>query len=480
MQTWTILKNMIQKRKYRLLPFRFNRIKGREVVVSEVGDFLIVPFGTVSQILDGSISKETDLYKDLLAKYIICEDYNKYLQDVLATRLRTKKSFMDHFTALHIFVMTLRCNQKCIYCQALSQEKSCTHKDMSIDDLDCAIRLMLQSPNPNITMEFQGGESSLVPKLIEHAVTETIRRNEAIGKDIKFVICTNLYKFDDELLDLCNRYNIFISSSLDGPEFLHDHNRGHQGSYEHFCSNLKKARAVLGQNRISPLMTTSEMSLAYPHEIIDSYRNLGFHRIFLRPLNPYGRATEHNWEDYNERFLVFYKEALEYIIQLNRKGIFFAEDFTTMLMKKILTPFPIGFVDLQSPAGIINNVIVYNYDGYVYCSDESRMMAEAGDYTFRLGKVSDEYSTLFYGKKAQMLSKIWATEFIAGCSDCAYQQYCGADPVRNYSTQGDWYGHRPTGLFCIFHKAVFDHLFTLIDERGEEVLPIFRTWVYGN
>ena len=106
------------------------------------------------------------------------------------------------------------------------------------------------------------------------------------------------------------------------------------------------------------------------------------------------------------------------------------------------------------------------------------MMAEAGDYTFRLGRVDSTYQELFCGEKARQLSEVWATEYIAGCSDCAYFQYCGADPVRNYATQGDWYGHRPTSLFCRFHKDVFDYLFTLIDKCGDEVLPIFKSWAY--
>ena len=225
-------------------------------------------------------------------------------------------------------------------------------------------------------------------------------------------------------------------------------------------------------------MTTSWESLDHSTGIIDAYRALGFHSIFLRPLNPYGRAKRDNWTEYYTHFLKFYKQSLSYILELNMDGIYFREDFTAMLMKKILTPFPIGFVDLQSPAGIINSVIVYNYDGYVYCSDESRMMAEDRNDYFRLGKVTDEYSTIFYGEKAQKLSKLWGTEFIAGCSDCAYFQYCGADPVRNYWTQGDAYGYRPSSIFCKFHRQVFDYLFELIDKDGDKYLPIFRKWIY--
>ena len=150
-----------------------------------------------------------------------------------------------------------------------------------------------------------------------------------------------------------------------------------------------------------------------------------------------------------------------------------------MILKKILTPFPIGFVDLQSPSGIVNGVIVYNYDGYVYASDESRMLAENNDYTFRLGKISDKYEDLFYGKRVQELSRVWATEYIAGCADCAYQSICGADPVRNYSTQGDEYGFRPNSTLCKKNKSIIEHIFMLLDTRRDELMPTFQRWITG-
>lgn len=464
---------------YKLLPFNFCRLNGKELIVNEVGDFLFCSEGTVKQILERNLSRSSILYKNLLAKYIITEDYNTHVIDILATRLRTKKSFLENFTVLHIFVLTLRCNQKCIYCQAASHNKECYNKDMKVEDLDRAIKLMLQTPSPHITMEFQGGESSLVPQLVEHAILETERQNVFFKKEIKYVLCTNLINVSNELLALCEKYNIFISTSLDGPEWLHDKNRGVKSSYRDFVKSLHYIKNRIDISQISPLMTTSSFSLNYPKEIIDAYRELGFHYIFLRPLNPYGRArTNEDWYSYYKRFLSFYKTALDYIISLNERGVFFVEGFTAMLMKKILSPFPVGFVDLQSPAGIINSVVVYNYDGYVYCSDESRMMAEYGDYTFRLGKVDEPYIELFYGKKAQQISKIWATEYIAGCSDCAFMQYCGADPVRNHSMQEDMYGHRPTSLFCMFHKEIFNYLFEMIDKRKEDILSLFRKWVY--
>ena len=53
----------------------------------------------------------------------------------------------------------------------------------------------------------------------------------------------------------------------------------------------------------------------------------------------------------------------------------------------MLTPYGTGtsIFNLRTGAGI--NVLVYNYDGDAYATDESRMLAEMGDHTFRLGNV---------------------------------------------------------------------------------------------
>ncbi|MFX4914397.1 His-Xaa-Ser system radical SAM maturase HxsB, partial [Acinetobacter baumannii] len=63
---------------------------------------------------------------------------------------------------------------------------------------------------------------------------------------------------------------------------------------------------------------------------------------------------------------------------------------------KMLTPFQPGYVDLLSPAGAGVAAVVYNYDGDVYASDESRMLAEMGDKSFCIGNVhSNTYEEIF-------------------------------------------------------------------------------------
>ena len=408
------------KNRYCLLPFQFEKIGEQELLVNELGDFIFAPIGTVERIINRQLNKQEDIYKDLIVNFFISEHPIPELIDNMATRLRTKKAFLDSFTSLHIFVLTLRCNQNCIYCQASSKESSETKYDMSEECLFKAIDLMFQSPSHSITMEFQGGEPSLPFLLLQKAVERAVELNEKYKKQITYVLCTNSVNLTEEILCLCKEYNILISTSLDGPAFIHNHNRGKTDSYKRVIEGISKARNYLGTDRVSALMTTSELSLNYPKEIIDNYLSNGFNSIFLRPLNPYGLALNNtSWDLYFENFVTFYKLALNYIIDINIRGDFFVEEFTAILLRKMLTPFTTGFVDLQSPAGIINSVVVYNYDGYVYASDESRMLAEYHDYTFRLGHVTDKYENLFYGKKAQQIALIGGTEFIAGCADCA-------------------------------------------------------------
>lgn len=462
---------------YKLLPFTFTKIANREVMTNEVGDMLIVPLGTVQNVVEKKLDVNSELYKTLHANFFVSDDVIHPLFDIYVERLAEKKSFLDSHTALHIFVLTLRCNQNCVYCQASSQQESSYHVSMSKHTMEKSVELMFKSRCEHLTMEFQGGEPSLEYDLLKFGIEKAEEINQVEKRTLTYVLCTNCINLTDQVLDLCKKYHVLISTSLDGPSFLHNKNRGKKDSYEKVISGIEKARNILGHDQVSALMTTSMDGLNYPIEIVDEYVRLGFGSMFLRALNPYGLASDNeDWNDYTERFISFFKIALDHIIELNKQGVFFREDYTAIILKKMITSYNSGFVDLQSPAGIVNSVLVYNYDGYVYCSDESRMLAEMNDFTFRLGSVDDDYEQLVYGKKVKQLAKVWSNETLAGCSDCALKVYCGADPVRNHSTQGDVYGYRPTSFLCKKNKAIIEHIIELITTRGDEVLPIFKSW----
>ena len=445
--------------------------------MNELGDMIVSPNGTVDKLVNRQPIDE-ELFKSLAANFFVSESLIPALSDIYAMRLREKKHFLDQFTSLHIFVLTLRCNQNCVYCQASSCNEDCASVTMTKQTMKRSVELMFKSPSPHFTMEFQGGEPSLEPGLLRYGIELAEEINKTEQREIKYVLCTNCVHLTDEVMEICKQYKVLISTSLDGPEFLHNTNRGKKDSHQKVVAGINKARAELGDDQVSALMTTSDLALDYPCEIIDEYVRLGFTSVFIRALNPYGLATDNpDWERYTERFIEFYKKAFEHILDLNKNGTFFIEEYAAIILKKMITPFTAGFVDLQSPAGIINSVLVYNYDGYVYASDESRMLAEFNDYTFRLGNVNEPYENIVYGKAAKRAAQHWSNEALAGCADCGVRAYCGADPVRNYSTQNDMYGYRPTSLLCQKNKAIIEYIISLIIERYDVVMPIFKSWL---
>jgi len=227
-------------------------------------------------------------------------------------------------------------------------------------------------------------------------------------------------------------------------------------------------------------MTTTKHALNYPTEIVDEYVARGFDHIFLRPISPYGFAvrtrakTGYDIDD----FLAFYKSALRHIIELNRHGTFLVEDYAKILLTKIFTPFSTGYVDLQSPAGVGIGVAVYNYDGDVYVSDEARMLAEMGDKTFRLGNVmTHTYEELFASDQLRGLTRETVIESVPLCSDCAFQSYCGCDPMENYTTQGSVAGHRPTSQFHIRNIEIIKHLLRLYYSDDPFIKKVFWSWI---
>ncbi|QJD95473.1 His-Xaa-Ser system radical SAM maturase HxsB [Mucilaginibacter robiniae] len=469
---------------YFLLPFRFHRLNDRkEVLVNEVGDHLVVPTGTAARIVQRKLRREdeAELYGDLIAGFFIAEQQLPPLIDVLATRYRTKKSFLDQFTSLHLFVITLRCEHTCHYCQVSRVTSNKDEFDMRYEHINKGIDLMLRSPGEYLTMEFQGGEALLAFDKIVYAIERTKPLALEKGKQMTYVICTNLAVLDEDVLAYCQANNVLLSTSLDGPGFIHNQNRRRPGnnSYELTIKGIEMARQWLGPGNLSALMTTTNLSLDHPLAIVDEYFQQGFRSIFLRPISPYGFALKNEKKNKYEieRFITFYKTALQHILNYNRDGEFFREEYATIILKKILTPFPVGYVDLNSPAGSITNAILFNYDGAVYASDESRMLAESGDYTFRLGHLdTHDYEAVFYGEKAQELADVMVNEALPGCSECAFQSYCGADPVHNHATQGSVWGYRPTSTFCQKNMELIRYLIELMDS-DPQVKQIFEGWV---
>lgn len=468
---------------YQLAPFRFARIPGiaEILLVNELGEFHFLTEPILHRLCAGALSSHEDAYQDLRSKHFLLDDFAESYWPYAVSQYRTRKSFISGGPALHIFVVTLRCHHSCPYCQVSRQTSDMTRYDMSAQTMHSAVERLFEAPSREIKVEFQGGEPLLAFDRIREIVELIEARNQSEARTIEFVIASTLNNIGPEQLEFCRTHRITLSTSIDGPEELHNRNRPRRGrdSFQRTVSGIHAAREVLGAGAVSALTTITREGLHCPEAIIDTYVSLGFSSIFLRPLSPYGfaRQTQDRIGYSTDEFLQFYDRAIRYLVQLNMQGTYIEETYTTFLLQHILTPFPTGYVDLRSPTGAALGALVYNYDGTVYASDEGRMLAEAGDRTFQLGHVQQSYRELLESPAARLLLESGVAEALPGCCDCAFLPYCGADPVFHHAEQGNAKGYRPTSAFCQKHTALFQRLFRLLREPASQTVRVLTSWV---
>lgn len=470
---------------YRLLPQRFLRMNSgseRDILLtSDTGEYMHVTDAQLHDLTRYDIQPGTDLYKDLLARHFIYEPGGHDPFPEMAAQLRSRKDFLFQGPALHLFVVTLRCNHTCQYCQVSRAPLGGSGHDLTRDDAAAAVDRLFESNAPALTVEFQGGEPLLAFDRVRQIVEQVAERNVTQRRDIQFVITSTLHHLTDEILDFAKLHRIQFSTSLDGPASLHNTNRPTptRDSHERTLKGIQWVRERLGHDAVSALTTLTARSLEQPQAIIDEYVRLGFSSISLRPLSPYGFASKSAQRlDYPmERYVAFYKEALAYLLAVNQHGVYLAESYSSLLLKNILTPFSSGYVDLRSPAGAGTAALVYNYDGYVYPSDEARMLLEMGEDGLRLGSVHQPLSELLASPVMEALLTSGVAEALPGCSDCALVPYCGADPIEHYARHGDPIGHRAFSSFCKKNMGLLKHLFGLLRDGDADVQRVLLSWL---
>lgn len=458
---------------YHLLPFRFIKFGEEYFLSNEVGEYLILSRDDLESVVLKKITPGCELYDNLKSKHFIYDSSSSVALDLLSLKVRTRQLKHSEFTRLHMFVVTLRCDYSCQYCQVSRQTDDKVQFDMSVETADKALICAFKSPARSIKLEMQGGEPLLNFKLIKYIIERAEIININAKKDVRYVITTNLTYIDDEIIDFCRKYNVHISTSLDGFAEVHNKNRPRPGKngYQLTLDGIRKVQESLGHDKISAVMTTTEMTLSDPKRLIDSYIEAGLNGIFLRPLSPYGFAIKTGHVDrYNmDRWLVFYKEALDYIIEVNKKGYRLVEFYTNLFITNLYSPIGGSYVDLQSPAGAGLAAITYNYDGKVYCGDEARMLAETGEFFFQMGDLhTNSYEEIFLNENFHELIDSTVSESLPQCNDCAYLPYCGTDPLYHFATQNDMVGHKAFSSFCQKNMGVFEHVINIIRSRPED------------
>ncbi len=466
-------------------PFRYAEVGDKILVTNDVGAWIFLSPEDFERFVNGRIEPSDALFDDLTGRHFILTDLTV---DQLTKSYKEKNHFLFNGPYLHIAIVTLRCNEVCVYCHASRRNMDEMSFDMTEDTARQVVDMAFETPSPQIILEFQGGEPLANWDVVRFIVEYAVEKNKTAGKDLAFSLVSNLSLMNDERLSYLVENNVQICTSVDGPQDLHDSNRKLVGgsAYEQAVHWMKRIDEAYTERGLEPdlyhvesLLTTTRASLGRAKDVVDEYVSLGRKALFLRPLNPFGFAkTTFDQIGYTtDDFLAFYKEAVDYMIELNRQGVEILERNAAIFLTKMLTTSDPNYLDMRSPCGAGIGQIAYNFNGSLFTCDEGRMVAQMGDDIFQIGKLGEStYEQVVQHDAVKACAVASCLDGLPGCMDCVFKPYCGVCPVYNYGEQGSIFGQMPTNERCKLYYGIQTYLFEWLQRDDQEVLDIFTKW----
>jgi len=454
-----------------LLPLRTRPLgETQALCVGDAGRFFAAPPEFIDRLAGDDLSANDRAFLSREGHLIAASDElgaSAHAYGV-AERL-TRAGALDYL----ILVPTLRCNLSCSYCQVSRAGPNQPGFDWSDETLAAVLDLLDRLPAERIKIEFQGGEPTLRPDLLRAIIARCERFEEH-----QFVVCTNLHELSAEILELFDRDDLYISTSLDGDAATHGRNRtGGEAPTGQFLGNLRSVIDRYGPEKLSALPTIDATNPPEIDALIGSYAEYGLSSIFLRPINFQGFARKRHrdsreqsvaWRDYYERFV---RRVIERNWQDRSRVL--EEAYFSICLRRIFQPGQDRHVDLRNPNPMGVDYIVIDYDGTVYPTDEARMLSRSGVIDLSIGDVESGWE----GEKRELLNRHATNQFDPACQRCAYQPYCGRDLVDDIARYGRIDLPRTETEFCRKHLHIFDFIFRLIYEDDPAVRYSLSRWL---
>jgi His-Xaa-Ser system radical SAM maturase HxsB len=463
----------------KLMPFNFDRLSNGDFFISNLAGFHhFISEKDFSVLVTRSIVDDKIANEALESKLFLSEEGNDSLTASALSSGFAKRLMSDlAVNPIFMIVPTLRCDHTCKYCQVSRAAIGAKDYDLEPNLIPLIVKQIKKLASPPYKIEVQGGEPLLRFDLIQLIYEQC---EEVLGNEtFEMVIATSLSLLSPSVIAWVKDRNISFSVSLDGGKDVHNKSRILAGNTSHakVSDGILRIQTELGKERVSTVTTVTKDLINNPLSIIDAHLSLDLTDIFVRPVSPYGFAHHDNFSFSMSEYYTFYKTLIDQIVEHNKKGIPLVEHSAAIHLKRIFNPGFSGYADLKSPSGVVLNCILFNYDGRVYGSDESRMLQKVSQTVdFSAGQVANmSFAKSDYYRSALASSFNFA---LPGCDTCAYQPFCGSDPCQNISVQGEPVGDRSRSTFCHYHKGMFRFLMSALAENGE-VARVLKGWVYA-
>lgn len=328
------------------------------------------------------------------------------------------------------------CNLMCDYCfNASSPNKS---ERMSMETYQNILEMIKDIPN--ITMIFHGGE----PLLMGHDFFDnalSMQSDILNDNNVTTTIQTNLISLDDNWIDIIQKNDIGIGTSLDGTQDIHDNIRHYsdgKGSYEKVCKGIK----MLNQAgiKIGAITTYTKLMEGRGLEVYESMRESGLYGWKLNCMVKSGRDND---DVLSADVDVFAKDFIEMADRYMKDKD--CPKFKTVNM--LLNSYFIA--KDERPMHKYNcqrKEITIDSDGSIYPCGRFTDMPN-----FKLGEVGDDIEIIFgHDIKNKMTSDY------EDCKICEYDKSCHLRCPYNSLVMENAFGVKDN--LCIVYKSFFNHM----------------------
>lgn len=465
-------------------PFYFRHQKnGKYLITNEFGYYSYLTETEFEDFI--SWKSDPKKWEELDAKLFI---KNASYEDRAVTAYNKKNSFLAYGPTLHMIVTTLRCPHKCRYCHAAVAPMTAKNLDMTRDTAKKVVDTIFYSSSPNLTIEFQGGESLANWEIVQFIVEYSTMKAQALQKSLTFALVSNLTLMDEDKLTWLLDHGVEICTSLDGDKKTHNWQRtwadGDTFEKVKFWINRiteeQEKRGRVGY-KIWALATWTKPWLKNYKNIIDAYIDLGLNFIGLRWLNPYGfAAAERETLEYTlDEYFEFYKNSMDYILEKNKQGIFLKEMLSIVYLNKILHNIDSSYMDVRSPGWVAIGWVAYNYDGKVYASDESRMLGRMGIQDFLMTPMLETGEETYKAMANSEITKIAVMsstlDGLPGYVDHVYKPYLGVSLEYAFTQHGNIFSNFSKDDKTRIQISMLDYLFEKLEDPENK--KIFLSWI---
>jgi len=453
--------------KYRLNELFTDRIGDHHLVTTRHRAWALLTDTEYEALTSGKLHLHPDLFLRLEDLGIILTDRNLY---TTVSNYAMRYRFLHLPPRLFIIIPTGRCNLACTYCHAGAGSQEQSELDMSEETARRAVETFFSVPDyrgGQLRIEFQGGEPLLRYDTCRLIMDYALELGEKNDIKVSFSMVSNLWGMTDEIAqDMIDR-NLWLSSSLDGPQGIHDLQRvgpNGGGTYEHVTGWMRRMQEKY--DRKVPFLTTlTSNHLGRERELIDEYRKWDV-ELFLRPMHEVGRGVKaFDLSLGAEDFVEFWNNCLDYLIELNRRGEKQAERFTGQMLANMFRP-DYHYMCMRRPCGCGISQVVVNYDGGIYGCDQARSIE-----MLNFGNVHEHtYDDYIASAGAQAL-RTMAPETLWPCRTCAYSPFCGYCVCRGLRQHGSPLQNPATDVECRRYRQMFPRLFArLLDPDAAAIL----------